>query len=302
MKEALSQLYKARYIYMLLCIPFGLLAVFIYYPLIQGFLISLQDWNGTSDSEFIGFGNYLELFTKEPLFGKAILNIIFLSFTYVLQSIVVSFFLAWLIHHLRNQRSKYVLRIFVILPSLIPSMIVLLLWKKFYEPEGLVNRLLSIAGLEHLHHAWLGDVNVVLGAIAFVGTIGFPWMNGANTLIYLAGFLQLSKEMYESAKIDGSSGWSTFWKLEVPNLMGQTRIIMVLSMVFALQNYDSVFVLTQGGPMDASIVPGILLYKNAFFFGRYGYASAIGVFIFIFVFLLSLLSMRLSKQKEVGMG
>lgn len=295
MNRILKEWYKARYIYLYLCIPFSLVGLLIFYPFARGIEFSFLDWNGAQVSDFVGFGNYKELFTNDPLFGRAIGNILILSLVYIAHSIIVSLLIAWTIHHIRSQRSKYVFRIFVILPSLIPSIVGWLIWKKFYDQDGLVNRLLDGIGLEQLQHSWLGDTSVVLFAIAFAG---FPWVNGANTLIFLAGLLQIPKEMYEAAKMDGSSAWKTFWHLEAPFVAGQTRILMVLSLIFALQNYDNVFILTQGGPMDASVVPGILLYKNAFLFGRYGYASTIGVFVFLFVLLLSLMSMRLSRQNE----
>ncbi len=293
MRHTLKSVYKARYLYLFLLIPFAFIALFIFYPFLRGFQISLLDWSGGNRTEFVGFDNYRELFWNEPLLGRAVRNILILAVAGILQAVGISFLMAWVIHHIRSAKSKYVMRIFVIVPSLIPAIVGYLLWKKFYEPEGLVNRLLGLVGLDFLQQSWLGDVTVVVTAIVFAG---FPWLNGANTLIYLAGFLQIPKEMYEAAKIDGATSWRTLWHLEIPMLAGQTRILLLLSLISLLQNYDNVFLLTQGGPMDASVVPGILLYKNAFLFGRYGYASAIGVSLFAFIFILSLLSMRLSKE------
>jgi len=281
--------------YLFLTIPFSFVALFIFYPFIRGIYLSLLDWNGSQHSEFIGLGNYIELFVEDVLFGKAVLNIVILSIAYVIQAVAVSFLLAWMIHHIKSQVSKYVFRFIVLLPSLIPGIVMLLLWKKFYSPDGLINRLLGAIGLDQIQHVWLADTSVVLLAIIFAG---FPWVNGANTLIYLAGFLQIPKELYEAARMDGASMWRIFWRLEIPLLAGQTRILVVLSLIFALQNYDNIFILTQGGPMDATVVPGIMLYKNAFLFGRYGYASAIGVFIFVFILLLTLISMHMSKEGQ----
>ncbi|GGD88873.1 carbohydrate ABC transporter permease [Paenibacillus nasutitermitis] len=293
MQDTLKAVYKARYLYLFLVIPFAFIGLFILYPFIRGFQVSLLEWSGGAKSTFVGLDNYKKLFMNEPLLGRAVKNILILTAASVAQAVGVSFVLAWTIHHIRNARSKYAFRILVIVPSLIPAVVGYLLWKKFYDPDGLVNRLLGVVGLDNLQQAWLGDTAVVVTAIALAG---FPWVNGANTLIYLAGFLQIPKEMYEAAKMDGATVWRTLLHVEIPMIAGQTRILFLLSLIFSLQNYDNVFLLTQGGPMDASVVPGILLYKNAFVFGDYGYASAIGVFIFSFVFLLTLISMRMSKK------
>ena len=271
--------------YLLVAPLVALLAVFVVYPFGQAIYRSFTEWNGANIDEFVGLANYRELFTNDPLFWRSVRNGALLTAIFVAQSVLVPLGTAWLIHHLRSDRTQYALRILLLVPAVVPTVVGFLVWSQFLQPDGLVNRVLDAVGLHGLTHSWLGDTSVVLWALAGVG---FPWLNGANTLIYLAGFLAIPNELYESARMDGAGRWTTFRRLELPLLRGQTRLLAVLALILGLQNYDNVFLLTQGGPADASVVPGLLLYNNAFRYGQYGYAAAIGVVLFLIIFVLSI--------------
>ena len=118
------------------------------------------------------------------------------------------------------------------------------------------------------------------------------------SLIYLAGLQSISVEIYDAAKLDGASGFRQFLTIDLPLIKGQIRLNMVLSIIAGLQALTGPLVLTNGGPVDSTLVPGLYMYELAFTYGRLGYASAIGVYIFIAVLVLTILNMKLFRDKD----
>jgi len=294
-KQTAERLMQALLPYVLVLPLAAVLGVFVLYPFGQAVYRSFTEWNGANIDEFVGLANYQTLLTDDPLFWPSVRNGVLLTTAFVAQAVLLPLGTAWMIHHLRSDRIQYWLRILLLVPAVVPTVVGFLVWSQFLQPDGLVNRLLGAVGLDSLSHNWLGDTEVVLLALILVG---FPWLNGANTLIYLAGMLTIPSDLYEAARMDGAGRWRTFWRIELPLLRGQTRLLVILSVILGLQNYDNVFLLTQGGPADASVVPGLLLYNNAFRYGQYGYAAAIGVLLFIIIFVLTVLGPARSWRKE----
>jgi raffinose/stachyose/melibiose transport system permease protein len=281
--------------YLWLLPPVSLLAVFVGWPFLTALTRSLRNWNGANVDEFVGLSNYHELFTDDPLFLESLEHAAILTGGFVVQSVAVPLAAAYLIHHVRSRLLQRVSRVMVVIPTVVPTVLIYLLWAEFLQPDGLVNQLLDAVGADGLQRPWLGDSNLVLGALLFVG---FPWLNGINALILLAGLLNIDAELYEAAQLDGAGRWHIFSRIEWPLIRPQVRLIAVLGLIFSLQNYENVYVLTQGGPADASVVPGLLLYNNAFRYGRFGYASAIGVVLFVVILALTLLALRSNRERN----
>jgi raffinose/stachyose/melibiose transport system permease protein len=175
--------------------------------------------------------------------------------------------------------------------------VTLLLWQFIYDPYyGFLNTFLDAIGLDQwAETAWLADPDLALYALMFSG---FPFVGGIGVLIYLAGLQSISVEIYDAAKIDGASGLRQFFTIDLPLIKGQIRLNMVLSIIAGLQALTGPLVLTNGGPVDATLVPGLYIYELAFTYGRLGYASAIGVYIFIAVLALTILNLRLFRDKD----
>jgi raffinose/stachyose/melibiose transport system permease protein len=251
----------------------GLALVFLVWPFLQGAVKALYRYNGGNVDIFIGLGNF-ERLLADPLFGRALVNGLLLTSVWILQAISVPLAAAWMVHHFRSERLKYVFRVLVMLPVMVPTVVGFLLWMQFLAQDGLVNRVLGGLGLDGLQHSWLGDPSTVLIGLVLVG---FPWLGGINCLLYLAAFGGIPKELYEAAAIDGAGRWRTFRWIEGPFVVPQTIIIFVITLIVGLQNYESIYIMTRGGPADASVVPGLLLFRNAFSYGQFGYATAIGL-------------------------
>jgi len=170
----------------------------------------------------------------------------------------------------------------------------LLLWRYIYEPNvGLLNISLRALGLEHLTRSWLGDPKVVLFSLIF---IGFPWLNTLSLLIYLAGLENISTDVLEAAEIDGIDSLRKFFYIELPLILGQVRLTLVLLVIGTLQAYWQILLLTNGGPGIASIVPGLYMFKAAFEQGRMGYATAVGMVMFVIILGLTLINSKLIKR------
>ncbi len=268
------------------------IGVFIAYPFVQGIYRSFFNYNGGNLNQFIGIQNYIDLF-KDPLVGPSFLNVFILTSALVIQSVVVAFVAAWLIHHLSSERLKYLFRVLVMLPAVVPTIVGFLLWTEFLSPDGAVNQVLGGLGLGFLQGDWLGDPNrVIIGLII----VGFPWLNGINTLLFLAALGEIPNEIYDSARLDRAGRGRILWNIEIPAVMAQASVLMVLAIVIGLQSYENVYVMTGGGPFNSSNVPGLILFKNAFGYGRFGYASAIGVVLFIVIAAVLLLGSWLRKR------
>lgn len=290
-----KRLYKARFIYLWLLVPFGGMAVFNYYPFFNGLIHSLYDWNGVNRSEFIGLSNFIELFTRDPEFWPAMQRMAVLTIADVTKSLMPAFLLAWILAHIINKKISYSYRILLMLPAVVPGMVGIQLWMGWMSANGLVNRILEAIGMSEMAHNWFGDPNTVVPALIFTG---LPYINGANTLIFLAGFMGISKELYEALLVDGANGWQRFWYLEVPLLMSQVKLLLILAVIGAVQSYEGIMMMTGGGPGGSSMVPGLMLYNHAFKYWRVGYASAIGVVLFAIIMVFTILQYRYNKSSD----
>lgn len=261
----------------------AVLAVFILWPFIQGVVRAFFDYNGGNIDEFNGIDNFVALLTKDPLFWPALKNGLLLTGVAMLQGVVIPFTAAWLIHHFRHERAKYVARILVMVPVVVPGVVGLLIWKQFLGTDGALNLALAAIGLGDLQQNWLGDPKWVLVGLMLVG---LPWLNGVNTLLYLAALGNVPKELYEAGSLDGAGRWRILRTIELPFVSAQTKIILTISLIAGLQAYENVYILTRGGPADSSVVPGLLLFRNAFSYGQLGYANAIGIVVALVILLI----------------
>ncbi len=273
-----------------------MLAVFMYYPAFLGLYRSLFDWAPGLDAEWVGLDNFIQLFTKDRVFQQSMGNMLQLSLWYVLSTIFVSLFVAILLHRMISQRLKFLFRFLSILPVVIPGIVLLMLWKFIYDATvGPLNMLLIAAGLEQWTRAWLADPNTALYAVMLRN---FPWVDGVAILILLAGLQAIPPEVIESARIDGANNWRILWAMEFPLITGQIKLLTVLTIMWGVQEFTAVFAMTQGGPINKTMVPGMWMFWNAFSINKMGYASAIGVVLFLLTLVLTLINMKYISTQE----
>ncbi len=292
-KSLATRLRKSGSIYLFLLPTFLLLGIFTFYPIVSAFWHSFFRWNGMT-SEFVGLGNFREMFTVDQAFQASLPNVALLTVFRLAVAMTVPLLAAEMIFSLRNRGTAYVWRVLLVVPMVIPFMVIILVWLFIYDPQaGILNTLLRSMGLEEWTQIWLGDMRLALWCIAF---FGFPWVSGLNLLIYLAGLDSIPNELFDAAAIDGAGRVRRFFSLDVPMIMGQLKLIFILTLISQVQNFQDVLIFTNGGPGNATRVPGLVLYHSAFFYNKMGYASAIGVLLFVVIFIITAINMRFIRS------
>jgi raffinose/stachyose/melibiose transport system permease protein len=290
----LAQFQRAFPAYVFILPSIVLLAVFMYYPAFSALYHSFFNWDGFTRATFAGLGNFAAM-AEDATMRAAAVNVLKLTAFAVIVSITVPLFVARLIWGLPSERAQYVFRVLFVIPLVLPQVVIYLIWKYLYDPNfGLLNELLMA-----LHvgspQAWLGDPNNALYALM---GIGFPWVDGFALLIFTAGLQSIPREILDAAAIDGAGSIERFRRIEFPLLLGQIKLIMILNMIWTIQNFTSILILTQGGPGTSTMVPGMVLYRASFQNERMGYACAIGMAMFFVMLALTYLNLRYVRSES----
>ena len=291
-----QRIYRYRFVYAMLVPTFALLLTFNYYPAFMGLYRAFFQWDIGLQPEFLGLGNFEKLFIRDDVFIKSLRHVSLLTSWRVISAITFPFIVAELIFNLRSHVHKYTYRVLIILPAVVPGIVNLLLWQFIYDgTHGLLNSFLEVVGLADWQQPWLGSPKTALYAVTFMG---FPWVGGVTVLIYLAGLQGISDEIIDSSLVDGCSGLRRLFSIDIPLILGQFKLIIVLAVIGGLQGWVAVFVMTAGGPGTASMVPGLWMYNNAFLWNKMGYASAIGMFLFVLIMGLTILNVKFVRTGD----
>ncbi|SDA47146.1 raffinose/stachyose/melibiose transport system permease protein [Butyrivibrio sp. INlla18] len=256
---------------------------------------SLYDWNGFSEATFIGFNNYIELFTNGSIkFMTSLKNSLILAFFSVFIQLPLALLLALLLGR-GVKREKTFLSIFF-MPVLISTVVIGQLWLKIYNPDyGLLNRFLDAVNLGHLKHVWVGDVKTALGSI-IVPTV---WQYvGYHMLLMYAGVKGVDIDLREAAMLDGATKWQVDKYIVIPIIKPILRVSVIFAVTGSLKTYDLVRILTEGGPFQSTEVPSTLLENMLFLRNRYGMGSTISVMLIILCFAFALLITAAFKEKD----
>lgn len=283
-------------IYVALLPLFVTLAVFAYYPAFSGIYHSFWDWRpGFPTSEFTGLENYRRMLADD-IFWRSFRNLgIIFVFT-----VTVGWFLpmlaAELLVSLRSPRVQFVFRSLLIAPMAFPGVVVVLLWESLYQPnDGVINRILQSAGLEAYTQNWLGDPDLALIALLF---IGFPFIAGLPFLIFLTALQNIPAEIFEAAELDGVGRWRRVFAIDLPLMAGQVKILVFLSTIAVLQYGFAAYLTTKGGPNGATEVPVLRMINVAFQASDWGYAAALSTVLFVIALLLSAVIVRVRKGES----
>lgn len=272
-----------------------LLIGFCYYPAFQAIKGSFYKWDGFNDPKWYGIKNYVKLF-KDKVFLISLGNV----FKWAAGSLVVSLGApmigALLIFNLKNKKIQYAYRVMFVLPMVVPAIVTIKIWTFMYEPNiGLINTALRQLGLDSWALNWLGADNLVIPSLIFVG---FPWISGFNLLIYYAGLQSISSEVLEYAQIDGCTRWQQVRYIQLPLIVGQIKLLLILGVINTLQNITTPLLMTSGGPGYASYTPGLYMYFQAFRLGSYSMANTIATVMFVIILVLTIINTRLKSNAE----
>ncbi|TKJ94233.1 ABC transporter permease [Paenibacillus sp. CFBP13512] len=275
-----------------LLIPLALLALFTYYPAMRLVYLSFTSWDGISPvKEWLGLGNYIEIFTNPDLFGVFLHQIPYVLIG-IIQNIVAIVFAVILNSKLRGRNF---FRVMLFLPFIMNAVAVAFMFQYVFDTtNGSLNGLLGLVGLKSWQQSWLGNASLVNYALA---SIGFWRFMGYNMVIYLGALQSIPGDMYEAAKIDGASRFQMLWSLTIPNLTPIISLNMFLTLSGALAVFDLPFVLTKGGPAGASETFLFKTIETAFQFNNYGLASAMSVVLLLFTAIILLVQNLVINRK-----
>ncbi len=250
----------------------ALYALFLIYPMLDSVRLSFFSWTGyaTEPQRFVGVQNYLRLFTVDTVFWTAFRN----SLIWVVLSLAVPMMISLLLALALNQGvlGRNVFRSVFYLPAVFASITVAAMWRWIYAPSiGAVDQALTLVGLGHLTHPWLGDPNIALFSV-FVAAI---WQGiGFNMVLFLAGLQQVPHELVEAAQIDGANAWQRFWAVTMPALRPTTVVVVILTIINSLKVFDLIVGMTGGGPAQATQVLALWSYTQSFSNHNFGMGGA----------------------------
>ncbi|AGC69307.1 sugar ABC transporter permease protein [Thermoclostridium stercorarium subsp. stercorarium DSM 8532] len=270
-----------------------LFIIMILYPIIQVFVKSFYEWNGIGSGNFIGFKNYTMLF-RDTVFYIANKNaLIFSSVITVFQLVLGSFF-AFALTNMKIAGKNF-LRVAYFLPVVLSVTVVCQLWLSIYNADyGLLNNLFKALGLRY-RQKWLSETSKAIYAVAFVNA--WQWM-GYQFALIMAGMKSIPDYYYEAAKIDGASQWKTYWHVTLPLLAETYKLSLIVSLTGGIKAFSEMFIMTKGGPGNATYTLTYIMYKAAFREYRYGYGMAAASIMVLECLLVIIIINRLVRQSE----
>ncbi|MEV6620695.1 sugar ABC transporter permease [Amycolatopsis sp. NPDC051106] len=270
-----------------------LFAGFVLVPIGIAAFYSLFKWNGFGPlDDFIGFDNYVDAFSGDVFQGAIGHNLIIAGLSIVVQ-LPLSIGLAMLLN--RKLRGRAVLRALVFAPYVLSEAITAVIWALMLQPNGFADQVLKGAGLGGLIHNWLADPGIVLYTLFAVITWKYI---GFGIILLLAGLQGVPAELREAAALDGASAWQTTRHVVLPLLGPTIRIWIFLSVIGSLQLFDVVWIMTLGGPANASTTMATYLVDHGFKRYEFGFGSAVAVILFVICFVFALLYQRFALRRD----
>jgi raffinose/stachyose/melibiose transport system permease protein len=268
-----------------------LIGAFSYYPALRSLVGGFYQWNGFSPPTYAGLSQFKE-YLQSANFSTEVKNLAILVGGAIAITLVSQFTAAEIVAHM-PRRAGAIARYVLVLPIVLPPLVLIEVWAYLLQPgSGLVDRLFNTVGLPQ--PTWFSDPHLALVSILL---IGFPWISNLGFLIFLGGLQNLPKDVLDAGRLDGLSSIRRVFAIDIPLLMPQFRIVVILSGIYAVQNFVPILLLTNGGPGTATLVPGLDMYQSAFANDQYGYGMAIGTLLFVVMLAFTLIAMRLLRPR-----
>ncbi|MFD0899829.1 carbohydrate ABC transporter permease [Actinomadura sediminis] len=275
--------------YGFLCGALICFAFFSWYPILREILLSFQQTNFVGDTRWVGLENFRTVIA-DPVFWDAWKNTAVFTLLALVIGYAVPFTIAIVLNELRHARGY--LRFVVYLPVMLPPAVVVLLFKWFYDPgPGLFNQVLGLVNLPGLQ--WLDSTDTALVSLVLVST----WMNlGSGTLIYLAALQTIPGELYEAAELDGAGLLRRLWHITIPQTKLILLVMLLLQVIATMQVFIEPYLLTGGGPENATVTVVYLMYQYAFNFTNFGGGGALGLMLMAVLMVFSAVYLRVSRD------
>ncbi|MFG2007146.1 carbohydrate ABC transporter permease [Spirillospora sp. NPDC048911] len=264
---------------------------FAIWPALNTLRLSFFTWDGILAPQWAGLDNYVKIFQDEALYEAVLHGLILIVFFSLLPVVAGLLMTALLMGKVRRGMTFF--RVVFFLPQVLPLVAVGVTWRWLYSEHGVVNQFLDLAGLDSLTRAWLGDYDLALFALGFIGT----WaMSGLCMMLFLAGAQKIDPALYEAATLDGAGSFSQFRHVTLPGVRKEITIAGVITTIAALASFDLVYVTTNGGPAGQTNVPALLVYRLAFSEGDIGGASALAVVLTVIVVAIVAVIRRFTRE------
>jgi raffinose/stachyose/melibiose transport system permease protein len=273
----------------------GLYLLFVVFPIVQAAHYSVYDWNGLGElSGFVGLDNFVDAFRDEIFRGAVAHNLLIVVFTLLLQ---LPFALGLAVLLDQDLRGRALLRVLFFAPFVLSEVVTAVVWRQIFRPEGLLDGLASNVTGQQVTGLWIADPDLVLYSLFFV--ISWKYF-GFHMILMLAGLQQIPRELAEAAAVDGATRWQIFRDVTLPLLGPTLRVSAFLAIIGSLQLFDLVWVMTGGGPVNASETMATYLIDWGFQRSEFGYASAVSVIIFGLSFLVALSYQRWVLRRDLA--
>jgi multiple sugar transport system permease protein/alpha-1,4-digalacturonate transport system permease protein len=265
-----------------------LFLIFMIIPIFMNGWYSLVKWSGLGDPKFIGLENYFYIL-KDEVFRKSVWNTVFFSTTTV--PLLMTLALVFAIMLNQSIKLKGFFRSALYLPSVISTVVAGMVFIWLFDPQlGLINYVITTFGGSRIE--WSNDPRYSM-IMVITGTI---WARtGYNMVIYLASLQGISQEYYEAARIDGASGWQSFWHITMPLLNPTHVFVLITCVIHSFRSFDLIYVMTKGGPLNATKTLVVYVYDTAFKMNYFGRAAAGGVVLLLILLVFTVVRMRTEK-------
>lgn len=298
---------KYRFIVGFLALPVLVYAVFVISPFVQAFQISLTDWSGlVGTAKFVGFENFEKLWNNADFWNALRHNVYMLIFVPII-TLGLGLFFAFMLNVGGKRRKNEVItgvagskfyRFVFFFPQVLAIVIIGVIFQRVYAPDdsGLLNGFLKIFGIDPV--LFMANGKIALWAIVAV----LVWQSvGFYVVLFSAGMASIPKDIYEAATLDGADRGAMFFRVTMPLLWDTLQVAWVYLGIAAFDAFAIVQVLSvdQGGPDGATTVLGMEIYRNAFSYSQFGYASAMGVALFFLTITFAALTLRVSRRETI---
>lgn len=267
--------------------------IFTFGAILYSLYLSFTDYDMFGTPEWVGLENYIKAFTNDDYFYQYFGNTFYFAIVLVPVVLVISLFLAILINKKVGKLTK-AYRVALFLPSITSTVAVSMVWLWIFNPDmGILNNFLTAIGF-HNPPMWLSDPEWSKPALIIMRV----WqMSGYYMLLFLAGLQTIPETLYEAAEVDGASSWQRFTRITVPMLSNTTFVVVILLIIESFNMFESIFVMTEGGPLGSTSTIMYYIYEQGFMSYNMGYASALAWIFFALILVFTLIQFRFRREQ-----
>ena len=289
-KSLFSKILTAMRPYLMVAPAMAVFGVFILYPIFYIFYLSFFDWNLIGEMKYIGLENYTDMLSDKD-FWQVLGNSVYYMVMVVIFQMILSLLLAAYLN--RNTRVNRILQSIAFTPYITSMVSVAFIWMWLMDSDyGLLNYLLSLIGLGPV--GWLSDPKVAMNSLVLVSV----WKGlGYNTIIIISAMQSVPGYLYEAAALDKTPRWKAFWKITLPMISPTLFFLALMNIIAALKVFETVNIMTQGGPMNSTNTLVYNIYQYGFDYFKIGYASALGVALMVVIGFFTLIYFRVLSKR-----